>query len=92
VDHLKANGTEVTVALVNNVKFRVRKAKENKKAAKVVAPDGKRGRRPRQPVPVVVSPVQNEFDQMLAVKKLAADFGGLDNLTKLIEKVRLLAS
>jgi hypothetical protein len=94
VDHLKANGTEVTVALVNNVKFRVRKAKEEKKAAKVATPTVpavKRGRRVKVPAPVV-SPVQSEFDQMVAVKKLAAEFGGLDNLTKLIEKVRLLAS
>lgn len=99
VDHLKASGTEVTVALVNNVKFRIRKAKAEKKAAKVAATapatPKTRGKRVKQPVPVVavpVSPVQSEFDQMVAVKKLAAEFGGLDNLSKLIEKVRLLAS
>jgi hypothetical protein len=95
VDHLKASGTEVSVPLVNNVKFRIRKAKEEKKAAKVAGTTPKpRGRRVKQPVPVtaaVVSPVQSEFDQMVAVKKLAVEYGGLDNLSKLIEKLRLLA-
>ena len=94
VEFLKAGGTEVSVALVNNVKFRIRKMKEAKKAAKATDATpvkAKRGKRVKQPVPVV-SPVQSEFDQMVAVKKLAAEFGGLDKLTSLIEKVRLLAS
>lgn len=95
VDFLKAKGTEVTVALVNNVKFRIRKHKADKKAAKVVdATPAVKVRTPRVkvPVPVVASPVQSEFDQMVAVKRLATEFGGLDNLAKLIEKVRLIAS
>lgn len=95
VDFLKTTGTEVSVALVNNVKFRIRKLKAEKKAAKATDATVKapRGKRVKVPAPVtVVSPVQSEFDQMIAVKKLAIEFGGLDNLTKLIEKVRLLAS
>jgi len=92
VAYLKSQGVEVTVQLVNNVKFRIRKLKEEKKAAKGTAqPKLRRGRRPLVPVETVVSPVQSEFDQMVAVKKLATEFGGLDNLSKLIDKVRLLA-
>jgi len=91
VDSLKANGTEVSVALVNNVKFRVRKAKEDKKAAKVAGTPVVKVKRVKLAVPAI-SPVQSEFDRMVAVKKLAAEFGGLDALTDLIVKVKALAS
>lgn len=95
VDFLKTTGTEVLVALVNNVKFRIRKLKAERKAAKATEDLGTpalKGKRVKVAVPVTVSPVQSEFDQLVAVKKLANEFGGLDALSKLIEKVRMLAS
>jgi hypothetical protein len=74
-----------SVALINNVKFRLRQVKNEKKAAR---------KRRGVPVPVeaVASPVQGEFDQMIAVKEFAGKVGGLDNLLALITKVRALAA
>lgn len=93
VEKLKAAGTEVSVALINNVKFRIRKLKDERKAARkatktVVAV---KTRRKKVQVPTI-SPVQGEFDRLIAVKKLAADVGGLDALSDLITKVKTLAS
>jgi hypothetical protein len=88
VDHLKTTGVEVSVQLVNNVKFRIRKMKEDKKASKEPT------KRIKVAVPVVatISPVQSEFDRMVAVKKLSTEFGGLDALSDLIAKLKTLAS
>lgn len=75
-----------SAALINNVKFRMRQVKQEKKAAR---------KRRGVPVPVettVASPVQGEFDQMIAVKEFAGKVGGLDNLLALIMKVRALAA
>lgn len=73
-----------TVALINNVKFRLRQVKQEKKAAR---------KRRGVPAPATTtSPVQGEFDQMIAVKEFAGKVGGLDNLQALITKVRALAA
>jgi hypothetical protein len=72
-----------TVALINNVKFRLRQVKQEKKAAR---------KRRGVPAPATTSPVQGEFDQMIAVKEFAGKVGGLDNLLALITKVRALAA
>lgn len=82
---------DVTEALVNNMRHRLRKEKDEKKEARksraVPAP---------QEAPVVVKidgdRLQSEFDQMLAVKAWAAQVGGLDALEALIGKLKRLAA
>jgi hypothetical protein len=83
---LAAKGVTVTVPLVNNVKFHMRKKKDEKKAA--------RRERVKQPVPATpaTSPVQSEFDQMVALKKIVAEVGGFEKLALLVDKLKLLAS
>jgi hypothetical protein len=81
VAHLKTQGVEVSEALVNNIKSRIRKVKGEKKLI-----------RKRATATVPVNPMQDEFEQMVAVKELASKVGGFDKLGDLIVKVRALAA
>ena len=85
---VKEMGGEVSVALINNIKFKVRQNKAEKKGER----QGRK-RRATLPVPgtVAAAAPTNEYEQMLAVKTLAAGVGGYDNLNELINKVRALA-
>lgn len=84
ISFLKSKGIDVTPQLVNNVKFRIRKMKADKKAV-VKKKKNKR-------VKVPVSQVQTEFDQMLEVKSFAERVGGLDKLHDLVSKMRQIAA
>lgn len=84
------HGVEVTESLVNNIRFRLRKEKEERKVRR------KRG----QPVPEQVPEqvgyfptevsgevLQTEFDRFMAVKDLATKVGGLSSLRDLIDRL-----
>lgn len=78
---LKDKSIDVSVPLINNVKTRLRQNKAERK----------KKRRVRVSAVVVAAPIQSEFDQMLAVKALAAQVGGFGALAALVEKTQKLA-
>lgn len=80
VDHLAKMGTVVNVGLVNNIKSRIRNHKEQKKAER------------KSRVKVPANTIQSDFDKMVAVKQFADSVGGLDVLSTIIDKVRLIAA
>lgn len=71
---------DVSEALVNNVRCRLKKAREERKQE-----------REKKVVAVQVEVIQSEFDKFLLVKELAGKVGGMDSLKDLVNKLERLA-
>ena len=88
VAELEKVGVKVTPIYVNNVKFRMRKGTISQKSLDSATVEVSKVRGKRKNRRAVVSPVQSEFDTMLALKK----FGTLDELQATIDKMRQIAA
>ncbi len=89
IDFVKSeSGVEVGVSLVNNLRYRLRQKKQERKA--------KRTTTKSKPAPAVTTPApkvsEDPLDKLFAVKEFAAKLGGLNELKTLVDKLERLAA